>query len=164
MPITGKEASRASAIYPKDFCEEYAKLAVKHFQKMGKQEFLKLKMESKRTEVSDVQDRQRKKKKRKREGKEEEEEEDPPRNPVRLVEWKGGQGTHGMLKEESKKSGKPDQLDFVGGMRDPAKVVERFSHHDELGQGHERHLDRVRQRQSEGVRSCQEVWRRQMRV
>ena len=125
VPITGKEASRASAIYPKDFFEEYAKLAVKHFQKMGKQEFLKLKMESKRTEVSDLQDRQRKKK-RKREGKEEEEEEDPPRNPVRLVEWKGGQGTHGMLKEESKKSSKPDQLDFVGGMRDPAKVVERF--------------------------------------
>ena len=123
-PLHGKEASRASAIYPKDFCEEYAKLAVKHFQKMGKQEFLKLKMESKRTEVSDLQDRQRKKK-RKREGKEEEEE-DPPRNPVRLVEWKGGQGTHGMLKEESKKSSKPDQLDFVGGMRDPAKVVERF--------------------------------------
>ena len=89
------------------------------------QEFLKLKMESKKAEVTDLQERRRKQK-RKREGKEEEEEDEPPRNPIKLVEWKGGQGMHEMLKEDSKKANRPEQLDFVGGMRDPAKVVERF--------------------------------------
>ena len=123
--ITGKEASKASAVYPKDFCEEYAKLTIKHFQKVGMQEFPKLKMESKKAEVSDLQERRRKHK-RKREGKEEGEEGEPPRNPIKLVEWKGGQGMHEMLKESGKKSDRPELLDFVGGMRDPAKVVERF--------------------------------------
>ena len=38
-PITGKDKSSKAAAYPKAFCEEYARLAVEHFVKMGLSEF-----------------------------------------------------------------------------------------------------------------------------
>ena len=38
--------------------------------------------------------------------------------------WKPGEGAHGATKGSKKKTDAPSQLDFVGGMRDPLKVVE----------------------------------------
>ena len=38
--------------------------------------------------------------------------------------WKPGEGAHGAVKESKKKTENPGQLDFVGGMRDPLKVIE----------------------------------------
>ena len=128
VPVVGKAASKAAAVYPKDFCEAYAILAIRHFKKMATQEFLKLKMDSKRAEVEELQEKAAKRRKRKREQGEEEEGEErinKEREPIKLVEWKGGQGAYEMLKEDRKKANNPDQLDYVGGMRDPTRVVER---------------------------------------
>ena len=124
VPVIGKEASKAAAVYPRDFCEAYASLAMRHFKKMAAQEFLKLKMTSARKEVEDLQEKAERRRKRKR--RDEDAEDDPHRKePLRLVEWKGGQGPYEILREDKKKTNKPDQMDFVGGMRDPIKTVER---------------------------------------
>ena len=40
------------------------------------------------------------------------------------TEWKGGQGKFGMLKESSSKRADPRNLNYIGGMRNPAEVVE----------------------------------------
>lgn len=39
-PVVGKERSSKPAAYPKAFCRAYADLAIDHFFKMGKAEFL----------------------------------------------------------------------------------------------------------------------------
>ena len=39
-PVVGKDRSRRSAFYPRDFCVEYGKLAAKHFMNVAKAEFL----------------------------------------------------------------------------------------------------------------------------
>ena len=44
--ITGPQKSKASATYPKELCQEYAKLAIAQLKLMGKEEFLKSRMTS----------------------------------------------------------------------------------------------------------------------
>ena len=39
-PIVGKEKSKKSAAYPKEFCRAYGVLAAKHFMRMARSEFL----------------------------------------------------------------------------------------------------------------------------
>ena len=49
------------------------------------------------------------------------------------LRWRPGSGKYGMLKESQKKEQKLDQQDFVGGMKNPAEVVEGLPTLQNLG-------------------------------
>ena len=49
------------------------------------------------------------------------------------LRWKPGSGKYGMLRESQKKEQKLDQQDFVGGMKNPAEVVEGLPTLQNLG-------------------------------
>ena len=124
--IVGKTKSKASAVYPPDLCSTYAKLAIAHFKKVGEQEYLKEKLERAAKEVEDLKtkDKQRKRKREVVEGEGVEEPSLPSSSRPVGEEWKGGEGKYGMLREPKRAEEKPSQLIYVGGMRDPYKVVE----------------------------------------
>ena len=60
--ILGKKKSKASAVYPPDLCQAYAKLAVMHFKKVGEQEFLAEKLEASKKEVEQLRNKEKKRK------------------------------------------------------------------------------------------------------
>ena len=49
------------------------------------------------------------------------------------LSWKAGEGRYGLLREETKKEQKFDQQMFVGGVKNPAEVVEGFPTLQNLG-------------------------------
>eukprot|EP00435_Cladocopium_sp_Y103_P024496 s339_g6.t1 len=51
----------------------------------------------------------------------------------RSVEWKGGQGKFGMLRESTSKASDPAKLNFVGGMRNPVDTVSGMPAAQNLG-------------------------------
>ena len=122
--ILGKKKSKASAVYPPDLCQAYAKLAVTHFKKVGEQEFLAERLEASKREVEQL----RNKEKRRRVSQEEEDMGGslpaPSSSSSTREGWRGGEGKYEMLREPKKLEERPEQLVYIGGMRDPYKVVE----------------------------------------
>ena len=57
----------------------------------------------------------------------------PKESKDNVVEFQGGDGKYGMLKKSSAKSADPKLMDFVGGMKDPCKVVHPMSNLLSLG-------------------------------
>lgn len=57
MAVVGPERSKASGEYPKQLCAAYAKLAVKHFIKMGRAEFLEAKRMGLQKNIDDLKQR-----------------------------------------------------------------------------------------------------------
>ena len=45
------------------------------------------------------------------------------------LEWVGGRGKHGLLKEASKQEDRPENQAYVGGMRHPARVIRLLPGH-----------------------------------
>lgn len=135
-PIVGKEKSKKSAAYPKDFCRAYGVLAAKHFMRMARSEFLegrekllrdditnkKRKISMLEKETAEIEERTEKIK-------------DTKEYQVGLsrlksqpmdaedLKWTAGEGKYGALQEVRKKSEVPGALVHVGGMRDPHKAV-----------------------------------------
>ena len=62
------------------------------------------------------------------------------------LSWKAGEGRYGLLREENKKEQRFDQQTFVGGMKNPAEVVEGLPSLQNLGRrimgAWERHCNR----------------------
>ena len=152
--IVGREKSKASGEYPAELCRAYGKLAAQHFLMMGKAEFLDArhrnlkKVINKLKEKADEMWKEYGKmapttpprrappdspegapvKKRRREPGEEETTE-----PASSLVWKGGRGRHGMIKESKARKEFPQNLAFVGGMRNPSKAVESLPTVQSLG-------------------------------
>ena len=126
LKIVGKERSSAAAEYPFDLCEKYAKAAIQHFRLMAKQEFWEEKRKAVEEEVEELKKREKKGIKRKAEERRVDDEEhfNPSGTATsssarRAEPWRGGDGKFEMMRDE-----KVTNQDFVGGMRDPAKVVD----------------------------------------
>ena len=126
IPIIGKERSSAAAEYPVELCVKYAQAAITHFKLLAKQEFWSDRKKKVEAEVEELKKKEVRGTKRKAE-------EIEGRNPGGTAsssrpegagEWRGGDGKFEMMRDNLRKSEKPNMLDFVGGMRDPAKVVE----------------------------------------
>lgn len=122
--ILGKKKSKASAVYPPDLCQAYAKLAITHFKKVGEQEFLAERLEISKKEVEQLKNKE----KRRRIAHEDEERREelptPASSSTTREGWRGGEGKYEMLREPKKLEDRPEQLVYIGGMRDPYKVVE----------------------------------------
>ena len=150
-PVVGKGKSEAAGEYPKSFCVAYAELVMQHFKKMGREEFLlhRMKQLGKQIEVS-MEEIDKKKVvlvPNKAAGssvdnpkaKEEEERDSGVPNraerkeATREHEFKGGDGKYGMLKKSTAKASDPKLLNFIGGMKDPCKVVQPMSNLLSLG-------------------------------
>ena len=141
--IIGKEKSKAAGEYPVELCRKYAGLAVTHFIKMGKAEFLEAKhilLEkniAKLKEISEVHKKEMMEcrpttpprstssmstwtpRKRKLESEGGEDESAPAAS-----DWVGGRGKYGLVRESASKKDCPKNLSYVGGMRNPLKAVE----------------------------------------
>ena len=143
--IVGREKSKASGEYPAELCRAYGKLAAQHFLMMGKAEFLDAKHRNLKKVINKLKEKADEMwkeygkmapttpprrappdspegapvKKRRREPGEEETNE-----PASSLVWKGGRGRHGMIKESKARKEFPQNLAFVGGMRNPSKAVE----------------------------------------
>ena len=141
--IVGKEKSRASGAYPRALCESYARLAIAHFVKMGKAEFLEAKhvlLEKNIDKLKLIAESRHKEMMRCRPT-------TPPRSTTSLntwaprkrsreevdgdegqenaaATWTGGRGRYGLLRESGTKKDGPKNLSFIGGMRNPLKTVE----------------------------------------
>ena len=141
--IVGKEKSRAAGEYPVELCQKYAQLAITHFIKMGKAEFLEAKhilLEKNIAKLKEISEVRKKEmmdcrpttpprstssmstwapRKRRREGDDGEGEAGPSAS-----EWIGGRGKYGLIRESTSKKDCPKNLSYVGGMRNPLKAVE----------------------------------------
>ena len=169
--VVGKEKSRASGTYPAALCRLYGKLAAQHFLLMGKAEFLDAKHRNLKRVIRKQRDRAEElwkdygkttpvtpprrappsspqgapRKKRRME----EEEDEAPGSSSGLV-WTGGRGKHGMIKESKARRDLPQNLAFVGGMRNPARAVESLPTVQSIGQ-------RIHQRWEDFVMEYPEV-------
>ena len=124
-PIVGREKSKQSAEYPHGLCKLYAVLAVQHWERMAKEEYYKQKMERLQREIAEGKEQQRGKRKH---GGGEDDEGGGQRiklTPAPSAEWKGDPSSkHGLLRAtRSRKEGVEQEL-FVGGMKNPAVVVQ----------------------------------------
>ena len=131
LKIVGKERSSAAAEYPFDLCEKYAKAAIQHFRLMAKQEFWEEKRKAVEEEVEELKKREKKGIKRKAEERRVDDEEhfNPSGTATsssarRAEPWRGGDGKFEMMRDNLRRTEKVTNQDFVGGMRDPAKVVD----------------------------------------
>ena len=119
--ILGKKKSKASAVYPPDLCQAYAKLAITHFKKVGEQEFLAERLEISKKEVEQLKNKE----KRRRIAHEDEERREelptPASSSTTREGWRGGEGKYEMLREPKKLEDRPEQLVYIGGMRDPSR-------------------------------------------
>ena len=150
-PVVGKSKSEAAGEYTKAFCDCYADLVMQHFRKMGREEFLlhRMKQLGKQIEVS-MEEIDKKKvvlvpnKSTERSTSSAKSRRDEDRDtgvPSRADrkeatkdhEFQGGEGKYGMLKKSTAKASDPKLLDFVGGMKDPCKVVQPMSNLLSLG-------------------------------
>ena len=127
----GKERSSAAAEYPFDLCEKYAKAAIQHFRLMAKQEFWEEKRKAVEEEVEELKKKEKKGIKRKaEESRVDDEEHFNPSGTAtssstrRAEPWRGGDGKFEMMRDNLRRTEKVTNQDFVGGMRDPAKVVD----------------------------------------
>ena len=151
--IVGKEKSRASGAYPKALCASYARLAISHFVKMGKAEFLEAKhvlLEKNIDKLKVIAETRHKEmmkcrpttpprstvagspwapRKRKRD--EVDGEEEGADNSA--AAWSGGRGRYGLVREGGARKDGPKNLAFVGGMRNPLKSVEGLPTVEALG-------------------------------
>ena len=164
-PVVGKAKSEASGEYPTAFCKAYASLTMQHFRKMAKEEFLKHKMKRLGKEINITKEMLEKKNvtlvpsadvKRttstgassskdqedrdvgipsKQDRKDATRSPDPKDKKENSSEFQGGDGKYDMLKKSTAKSSDPKRLDFFGGMKDPAKVVQPMSNLLSLGLG-----------------------------
>ena len=131
LKIVGKERSSAAAEYPFDLCEKYAKAAIQHFRLMAKQEFWEEKRKAVEEEVEELRKKEKKGIKRKaEESRVDDEEHFNPSGTAtssstrRAEPWRGGDGKFEMMRDNLRRTEKVTNQDFVGGMRDPAKVVD----------------------------------------
>ena len=135
-PIVGKELSAASASYPKALCSAYARLLLDHFEKLGALEYFKNRALVAERELKAQKERRALKRRRDDEDEGEvikttaqSKSKSKATTPVdqetedASLVWKGGDNRHGMLGSDRSKKGDPALLNFVGGMKDPAKVV-----------------------------------------
>lgn len=136
-PIIGKDKSAKAAAYPWAFCRAYAVLAVNHYIKMATVEFYEgrsvllegsIRLKKEKAESYDVRRRESEEKTAFYERKiakyqriyEEKKDNEEARKGL---EWKGGDGKYGLLKEPKKKEDLPRALAYVGGMRMPHKSI-----------------------------------------
>jgi hypothetical protein len=188
----GPEKSQASAEYPEKLCREYAILAVSQLKLMGKEEFLKSRMESLQDKIEKTKaavvdhdvlsshipqppspprrrsrtpirrttkpsrevkvraspssswpeagSMKRRVRGRKRGDQDEASNVKGPDNKKVKLEpslstgiWKEGEGKYGTLKADKAKKAASQQMDYLGGMRDPFKVVLQMANLQSLG-------------------------------
>ena len=152
--IVGKEKSKASGTYPASLCRAYGKLAAQHFFLMGKAEFLDAKHHNLEKVIKKQKERAEELRReygkmspvtpprkapptspggapRKRRRTEDEEVERS--GPSSSLIWTGGRGKHGMIKDSKSRKDLPQNLAFVGGMRNPARSVESLPTVQSLG-------------------------------
>jgi len=151
-PVVGKEKSEAAGEYPKAFCESYAALVMQHFRKMGREEFLLHRMKQLGEKIEVTREEIDKKKVvlvpnvdtsrssthvKTTEGLEDTDTGVPSKaemnDATKEHEFQGGDGKYGMLKKSTSKASDPNLLNFVGGMKDPCKVVQPMSNLLSLG-------------------------------
>ena len=154
-PVVGKKTSEESGAYPHQLCIKYADLLMQHFEKVLRFEFIKMKEDQIAGEVQQLQERSKRVKKQ--ENSESYETYTPELSPsvasmgpedVKVekkthgqfvmerekgLEWVGGRGKHGLLKEASKQEDRPENQAYVGGMRHPARVIRLFPGHQNFG-------------------------------
>lgn len=146
-PIIGKDKSAKAAAYPWAFCRAYAVLAVNHYIKMATVEFYEgrsvllegsIRLKKEKAESHDVRRKEsedktafyeRKIAKYQRIYEEKKDNEEARKG----LEWKGGDGKYGLLKEPKKKEDLPRALAYVGGMRMPHKSIAKFPTVQTLG-------------------------------
>ena len=162
LAVVGPSRSRASGEYPKKLCEAYAKLAVQHFIRMGRAEFLeakrmglqknieemKAKVEKHREEVGRMAPTTPTKrtsigeppgaptKKRAPNPTEQElkeKEGGASASSASAATWIEGRGKYGMVREGKGNSDIPKNAMYVGGMRNPAKAVRGLPTLENLG-------------------------------
>ena len=154
-PVVGKETSEESGSYPFQLCMKYADLLMDHFEKVLQFEFIKMKKDQIAGEVQQLQERSKRVKKQ--EPSDSYETYTPDVSPSvasmgaeevgvekktygqytmereRGLDWIGGRGKHGLLKESTKQEDRPDKQAYVGGMRHPARVVRLLPGHQNFG-------------------------------
>ena len=154
-PVIGKRTSEESGAYPHQLCIKYADLLLQHFERVLRFEFIKMKEDQIAGEVQQLQERSKRVKKQ--EHSESYETYTPELSPsvasmgpeeVKVekktfgqfvrerekgLEWVGGRGKHGLLKEASKQEDRPENQAYVGGMRHPARVVRLLPGHQNFG-------------------------------
>lgn len=154
-PVVGKETSAESGAYPFQLCMKYADLLMDHFEKVLTFEFYKMKEEQMAEEVTKLKERS---KRIKREGSSQSYEtytpdlspsvasmgkgevivdevtyEQAKEDAKKGLEWQGGRGKHGLLRESTKQEDQPERQAYVGGMRHPARVVRLLPGHQNFG-------------------------------
>ena len=147
-PIVGAQKSKASAEYPAKLCSEYAELAMKHFIKLAKIEYYRLR-------VSHAEARLGRIKKKAKEMGAEPTQSRAPWSPIKapmevtassqvsstsgwhghheVHDWRGGMGKHESLRNSQAKQADPKQQCYLGGMRHPARVVRTMGNAQSLG-------------------------------
>ena len=146
-PIIGKNRSSKAAAYPWDFCRDYAKLAVDHYLKMAKVEYyegrsrlLSGSIRLKKERITDYEDQTAKSEvktkfyeKKISKYKDIYEERREKASGSNELEWTGGEGKYGLMREPGKREELPRALTYVGGMRMPHKAVAKFPTVQALG-------------------------------
>lgn len=133
-PIFGKEKSKKSAEYPKSFCQEYGRLAAKHFMRIARSEFWEARTRIVKGSIDKLQDKRRRLEEETEAAEERtksiQETEEYKRGATRSsssstsgLVWKEGIGRFGMMQDNPKKTEMPKALIYVGGMRDPHKAA-----------------------------------------
>ena len=133
-PIFGKEKSKKSAEYPKSFCQEYGRLAAKHFMRIARSEFWEARTKIVKGSIDKLQDKRRRLEEETEAAEERtkaiQETEEYKRGATRSssssisgLVWKEGIGRFGMMQDNPKRTEMPKALIYVGGMRDPHKAA-----------------------------------------
>ena len=158
MAVVGPERSKASGEYPKQLCAAYAKLAVKHFIKMGRAEFLEAKRMGLQKNIDDLKEKAEKRgsevrNKRPITPPRKAKSSSPPGAPVKkrprceeeekggtstaassgASQWTEGRGKYGMVREGKGNTDIFKNAMYVGGMRNPAKSVKSLPTVENLG-------------------------------
>lgn len=137
--VVGSARSKASAAYPWQLAEDYAKLAVAHFVDIGKAEFLKMKVKIMEDHLEVMRARSRAL------GIHPVErpptvDDQPAPFPVKaelddhmVHDWRGGEGKHETLKSSVAKDKEASKMVYLGGVRHPARVVRSMASAQTLG-------------------------------
>ena len=138
-PIIGASRSRASAAYPMQLAEDYAKLAVSHFLDIAKAEFLKMKVKIMEEHLTQMRARSIELGIQPITRPTSNEEGTTPARPsadlegLTVHDWRGGEGKHETLKASRSKDEDPTKKMYLGGMRHPARVVRTMANAQSLG-------------------------------
>ena len=161
LAVVGPTRSRASGEYPKKLCEAYAKVAVQHFVRMGRAEFLEAKRMGLQKNINEMKAKAEKHREelgkmapttptkrtqcteppgapsKKRPTPAEQDQTDPgggaASSSTPTTTWTEGRGKYGMVREGKPNNEIPKNAMYVGGMRNPAKSVRGLPTLENLG-------------------------------